>query len=61
VFRPIGSVEGVEEHRRARVILDPPAEDEARPADADWALSPQEAAEMTRVVDEEFERNEGEW
>ncbi|MBI5488123.1 MAG: antitoxin family protein [Deltaproteobacteria bacterium] len=61
VFRPVRPLRGVEEHRRACVILEPPAGAGTRFADPGWSLSPEEADEMARVVDAEFDRIEDDW
>lgn len=60
VFKPLGPVEGLKEHERMVAIFSP------RPVkkglhDIVGTMTHDEAMAMQKLIDEEFEKIEGEW
>ncbi|MBC2746613.1 MAG: antitoxin family protein [ANME-2 cluster archaeon] len=60
VFKPLGPVESLKEHERMVAIYTP------RPVkkglhDIVRTMTPDEAIAMKKLIDEEFEKIEGEW
>lgn len=60
VLKPIGPIGGIKEHERVLVILCPhPSKKGLR--ELVGTLTHEEAEAMQKLIDEEFERIEGEW
>ena len=60
VLKPVLPIEGLQEHGRAWVIICHPPQREALRQLA-GTLTHEEAEEMQRLIDEEFEKVEGDW
>ncbi|MGQ9630271.1 MAG: antitoxin family protein [bacterium] len=60
VLKPLTPIEGLEEHEKTWVILCPRPEKKAL-HELVGTLTHEEAEEMQGLIDEEFERIEGEW
>ncbi len=60
VFRPLRPLQGVEDRRPATVVLGPRVCPGAF-ADVAWNLTAAEAAALTAVIEDEFERVNGDW
>ncbi len=56
VLRPIDPLKGLPEHARVRVTVESATGNVADLADVLGALSDEAAAEMTKIVEDEFER-----
>ncbi len=60
VFKPLGPVEGLKEHERMVAIFSPrPVKKGLR--DVAGTMTHDEAMAMQKLIDEEFEKIEGEW
>ena len=60
VFKPLGPVEGLKEHERLVAIFSPrPVKKGLR--DVAGTMTHDEAMAMQKLIDEEFEKIEGEW
>ncbi|MBA1340806.1 MAG: hypothetical protein C5S40_01575 [ANME-2 cluster archaeon] len=60
VFKPLGPVEGLKEHERLVAIFSPhPVKKDLR--DVVGTMTHDEAMSMQKLIDEEFEKIEGEW
>lgn len=60
VFKPLGPVEGLKEHERMMAIFSPyPVKKGLR--DIAGTMTHEEARAMQKLIDEEFEKIEGEW
>ncbi len=59
MLKPIEPIEGIKEHERVIVILCHPIKKGLR--ELVGALTHEEAEVMQKLIDEEFEKNEGEW
>ena len=60
VFKPIGRVEGLKEHERLVAIFSPrPVKKGLR--DLIGTMTHDEAVAMQKLIDDEFEKIEGEW
>ena len=60
VFKPIGDVEGLKEHDRLVAIFSQRPVKKGMRAIA-GTMTHDEAMEMQKLIDEEFEKIEGEW
>jgi len=60
VLKPLTPVEGIQEHERVVVILCPRTDKEGL-RELAGTLTHEEAEAMQKLIDEEFERIEGEW
>jgi len=60
VLKPLTPIEGLQEHERVIVILYPRVDKESL-RELAGTLTHEEAEEMRQLIDEEFERVEGEW
>ncbi len=60
ILRPLMPIEGLQKHERAWVILCPrPRRESLR--ELVGTLTHEEAEEMQKLIDEEFEKIEGQW
>jgi predicted DNA-binding antitoxin AbrB/MazE fold protein len=62
ILRPLQALEGIEEHTRVRVTVETVAPAVGILADCIGILPDEDAEEMRRIVEDEFERvDPGEW
>jgi len=60
VFKPLGPVEGLKEHERMVAIFSPRSVKKGL-RDVVGTMTHDEAMSMQKLIDEEFEKIEGEW
>lgn len=62
LLRPLQQIEGIAEHTRVKLRLEAANEQSHPLADCFGVLSDEDAAEMSRIIESEFERvNPDEW